>query len=356
MRRALVRLAMLWHRLSRRARRALGLVKTVYVQDRVPYFHELWRAAAADLGWRLVPLSGSFWEVRDGERVLARINNYVVELDDPVTLDIAGDKLLTYRLLGAAGLTIPRHAAFDLASLDKLETFRASEPGPFVVKPARNTSSGLGVTTHLRSRGACLHAAALALTYCDEALVERQIAGESYRLLFLANRMICASRRTGLRVVGDGASTVGQLLDGEMRGWRRDADVHATLAAQRLTPRTVLPVGATALVRSVGAVAGGGTREVRTIYTEDVTDLVCASVVEEGRRASVALGSEFCGVDIITTDPTIALAESGGAINEVNTTPGLHHHYDLVTRVQREPLATTVLRYIAAKRRMGPAP
>jgi len=344
MERVLVRFAMFWHRVWRRARRALGLNKTVYVQDRVPYFHELWRSAAADLGWQFVPLSRSVWEVRDGEHVVSRINNFVVQLDDPVTLDIAGDKLLTYKLLAEAGLTIPRYASFDLGSLGELRRFAEREPGPFVIKPARNTSSGLGVTTNLRRHGECLYAAALAFTYCEEALIEPQIAGESYRLLFLGGRMLCASRRTGLRVTGDGVSTIGEIIGRETGGRRADADIGSTLAAQRLALSTVLPKGSAALVRSAGASIGGGRREVRTIYNE------------QGRRASIALGSEFCGVDVITTDPTIPLAESGGAINEVNTTPGLHHHYGLGTRVSQEPLAHAVLRYVAAKRRAGRSP
>ena len=356
MERVLVRLAMFWHRVWRRVRHALGLVKTVYVQDRVPYFFELWRSAAADLKWQFTALSRSVWEIRDGGELVSRISNFVVQLDDPVTLDIAGDKLLTYKLLREAGLTIPPYASFDLASLGELRRFTERESGPFVVKPARNTSSGLGVTTGLRRHGECLYASALALTYCDEALVERQIPGESYRLLFLGGRMICASRRAGLRVTGDGASTIGELIGRGAGGRHADTDVRSTLAAQRLTLQTVLPKGSTVLVRSAGASVGGGSSEVRTIYTEDVTGLVCSSIVEQGRRASVALGSEFCGVDVITTDPTIPLAESGGAINEVNTTPGLHHHYGLGAEASREPLACTVLRYVSAKRRAGRAP
>jgi cyanophycin synthetase len=40
---------------------------------------------------------------------------------------------------------------------------------------------------------------------------------------------------------------------------------------------------------------------------------------------------ELLGLDLICSDISIPLGESGGAINEINTTPGLHHH-DLVAR------------------------
>jgi cyanophycin synthetase len=339
-----------WHKIAKRARRWLGIKKTVYVQERVPFFRELWREAAEAEGFELVPLTDAIWEVRGGGRILARMSNYVVSLDDPVTLDIAGDKVLTYRLLAEAKLTIPQYETFTRESLAKLRGFLERVPGPYVVKPARNTSSGLGVSTHLRTLRDCLGAAGLAFSYCDEAIVEEHVAGESYRLLLLGHELVAAARRTGVRVAGDGVSTLGELLHVRWPRWRDDADVALTLQRQALLPRTVPRAGTTVLVRSAGE-RDEGAREVRTVYTEDVTDLVCGEIVDEAVRASVALGSEFCGVDIITPDPTVPLASSGGRLSEINTTPGLHHHHGLKSGAAHEPLARRVLRYAAAKRR-----
>jgi D-alanine-D-alanine ligase-like ATP-grasp enzyme len=38
-------------------------------------------------------------------------------------------------------------------------------------------------------------------------------------------------------------------------------------------------------------------------------------------------GAELLGVDFITLDASVGLERSSGIINEINTTPGLHHHY-----------------------------
>jgi D-alanine-D-alanine ligase-like ATP-grasp enzyme len=50
-------------------------------------------------------------------------------------------------------------------------------------------------------------------------------------------------------------------------------------------------------------------------------------LIAEARSAQNAVGLRLSGVDVITTDPTRPLADTGGVITEVNGTPGLHHHY-----------------------------
>ncbi|NNK85686.1 MAG: cyanophycin synthetase, partial [Desulfobacterales bacterium] len=39
------------------------------------------------------------------------------------------------------------------------------------------------------------------------------------------------------------------------------------------------------------------------------------------------VGAKVAGIDIITNDPSVPLRKSGGAILEVNTTPGYYYHY-----------------------------
>lgn len=356
--RLFISLAKTWHRLIRVARRVLGVKKTVYVQERVPFYRDIWREAASAKGLSFVELSGSIWQIETEKRIVARINNYVVSLDDPVTLDIAGDKLVTYRLLADAGLSIPRHAAITMESLDRIRQFLDEVHGPYVIKPVRNTSSGVGVTTSLHRLRDCYSAAALAFAYGDEILIEEHIAGESYRLVFLGHDVVCASRRTGLRILGDGATTLEDLVVSQLTGClgrgeagvllADDPQVRRTIAAQGLSADSI-PAAETSVLLSASDSSTKGSQEIRTVYTEDVSDLVCDELVAEARRASLALGSEFCGVDVITVDPTRPLSAGVGVINEINTTPGLHHHYNLQGTRRSEPLAETVLTYLLEK-------
>jgi cyanophycin synthetase len=52
-------------------------------------------------------------------------------------------------------------------------------------------------------------------------------------------------------------------------------------------------------------------------------------LVDEARAAVEAVGLRLAGVDLITGDLSGRLAEAGGAIIEVNGTPGLDYHYDV---------------------------
>jgi D-alanine-D-alanine ligase-like ATP-grasp enzyme len=50
-------------------------------------------------------------------------------------------------------------------------------------------------------------------------------------------------------------------------------------------------------------------------------------------------------VDVLTTDPGVPLARSGGVVLEVNTTPGYYYHYH--RRGPEAPVATMILERLA---------
>lgn len=335
----------------------LGHRKTTYVWDRVSFYREIWRSTAERNALQFVPLTNDVWELRNSDdRCVARINNCYVELDDPVTLHIAADKALTYSLLSAAGLPVAPHTSFTLDSLHLLREFVQQHAGPFVVKPASGTGSGIGVTTHIDTYRRCVNAAALASLYCRGILVEQFVAGEVYRLLFVNNEFISGVRRTGLRIEGDGKSTVGELIAVRYSNlaniWQDDLDLRATTRTQGLTESTVLPAGKIVLIKSVTD-AYRSNIEIRTVYTNDVTHNLSADIIEDAKRTSQILRSEFCGIDLILLDPEKSLRDGNGVIGEVNTTPGLHHHYKLPGADQRKDVADTVLRHILRSSRNG---
>jgi D-alanine-D-alanine ligase-like ATP-grasp enzyme len=99
-----------------------------------------------------------------------------------------------------------------------------------------------------------------------------------------------------------------------------DLDMWRTLARQGLSLRSVPPAGAVVTLKTVvNENAGADNRS--------ATHQLCASLIEDGARAVRALGARFAGVDVITPDPGVPLAESGGAVIEVNGTPNLYFHY-----------------------------
>lgn len=298
--------------------------RTTYVWQRVDEHRAAWAAAASAIGADFVALSDRVWEVRRGGR-RTRIANDLLQLDDPVVLEIAGDKELCYRLADTAGLRTPDHVVLDRGQLEHAWRHVQADGHPFVVKPARGTSAGIGVTLGVRTRADLVGAFATAAVRGQRVIVERMIAGESCRLLFLDGELIHAVRRRGVSLVPDGSSSVAALLAGAGLGQlANDALTSAFLAAQDLTPVSVPPAGPRLVVRGVPA-AETRRDEVRTVYDEVITDRLSPQLVADAARLVDAVGSQWAGVDIVTPDPGRPLSECG-AILEVNTTPGILHH------------------------------
>jgi cyanophycin synthetase len=306
----------------------------VYFHHRVAEYREMWRAVAEELGGEFTSLADDLWEIEVGS-VKTRMHNHQTELDNPAVLGLAGKKAAVHQLLAGAGLSVPQYAVFSLDDLGRAYRFREAHPEGCVVKPA-NGYGGQGVTTHVQNDAEIRKAAILASLYERELLIEAQIPGESYRLLMLEGKMVHAVCRRGPRLKGDGVSSVRQLIEAENErrrgsgksGLDLDRDCVFTLAYQGISPDSIAGEGKEFLVKSVNDAARKYI-EVRTVYNETVTDLICDSLRKDAERAASLVGSDFLGVDMITPDPAVPLHRSGGVINEVNTTPALHHHYDL---------------------------
>lgn len=92
------------HSYVRRSARATSFVR----EQRSDFYRASWEAAAKAVGATVVDLGGSLMEIRCGD-VRLRVRDNVTSLDDPVTLDVAGNKPLVHRLLTEQRIPVPRH-------------------------------------------------------------------------------------------------------------------------------------------------------------------------------------------------------------------------------------------------------
>jgi cyanophycin synthetase len=326
------------------------------------FYERTWREAAEALGGVFRHLGSEISEIEIGD-FRTRVVHNVSAIDDPVTLAVLHDKAITHRLLTEQGIPVPRHRRFALTDATPARAFLeevcggggGGETGYCVVKPAGGTGGGRGVTTGVRSRWQLARAAAAASVYADDLLIEEQLPGDNYRLLYLDGELVDAFVRRPPAVTGDGRSTVAALVRAHnserlARGAGMsqtlltvDMDMHCTLGRQGLTLRSVPPAGAqvvlkTAINENCGADNSTATR------------LLCRSIIEECARAVRALRVRFAGIDLITRDPAVPLRESGGAVIEVNGTPNLYYHYH--KRDGCFPIATVLLKRLME----GPLP
>jgi cyanophycin synthetase len=300
-------------------------------KHRLAFNERAWREAAAALGATFTPLGSDVSEIQLNG-VCTRVSDYTSEIDSPVTNAMLHEKPLVHKLLQEQGLPVPRHAVFALKDIRPAVDFLLARDSDCVIKPANGTGGGRGVTTGIRDARHLAQASAAAAVYADELLIEEQIAGDNYRLLFLDGQLIDAFVRRPPGVVGDGRSTIAALVDSANRHRLEtraavsqvlihiDLDMQRTLAKQNLSMRSVPAVGTRIALKTVINDNSGSDNS-------SAMHLLESSIVEAGRRATQSLRVRLAGVDIITTDPSIPLSESGGVILEVNGTPGLYHHY-----------------------------
>jgi cyanophycin synthetase len=335
-------------RATRLARGLLPSHETTYVGERVEEYRQYWMQAADVAGARFAEIKRGVWEVSRGS-CRTVIFNHITECDNPVALALASDKPFCYSRALDVGLPVPEHIVITPDSADAALAFQERLSASLVVKPAIGTSSGLGITTDVRTRRQLIGAIGLASILGCEIIVERMIAGESYRLLYLAGRLVHAVRRRGTRVVGDGRRSIAQLIrDSGHPRLVRDPVLQDTLAGQHKSLSDTPAQGESVLLLGV-PVSLTGRKELRTVYNEVALGLCGQALIAECADLVRALGLEFAGVDVITTNPAVSLRESGGRFVEINTTPGLHHHYIGDNSPDAVPAAAQVVEYLLTR-------
>lgn len=297
------------------------------------FYRALWASTADAVGAEVRPLDGDFLEIRrDG--VSTTVCFHVVMFDDALTLQLALDKGVVHARLERRGVPTPEHLLVHPTQPQAGRQFLDAARGlPCVVKPASGTSGGEGVTCGVCSHEELDRAMFHAARWSEQVLIERQALGDEYRVLFLDGELLDVIRRRAPHVVGDGEHTVAELIAAANRNRADsagaaglsfltvDLDCLLTLRRTGLSLRSVPAAGMQLAVKS--AVNQNGATDNETVSPS----VLCPEIVRACADAVAAVGTRLGGVEVLTPDPSRALSDAGGAVLEVNGTPGLHYHY-----------------------------
>src|ERR1043165_744498 len=249
-----------------------------------------------------------------------------------IAVELAQDKEETKARLAMHGIPVPQgKVVYSLKEALKA----ADELGqPVVVKPV-NGHQGEAVTLEVSTREEMKTAFDAARELSSAVLIEETYAGQNYRVLIVAGRMVAASERVLPQVIGEGTNSIRDLIAHENRNPLRgeghekpltkikvDAEVITHLQHAGMTLDTVPARDQSITLSHRSNLSIGAT-------AQDVTDKVHPTIARLCERAARLIGLDVCGVDLVI--PDIATPITSGGVIEVNASPGLRmHHYPSV--------------------------
>lgn len=245
-----------------------------------------------------------------------------------IAVDTASDKSLTKALLSRAGVPAPEGRVVE--SVEQAVAALEEIGPPIAIKPL-DGNQGKGVSLDLWTAEQATYAYEIAAQFSRRVVVEQMLRGRDYRVLVVNGAVVAACERIPARVIGNGTSSIQQLIDEANRDPRR-GDGHAkpmsTIRIDRLSMaamnkqgfhlESVPPEGYAVQLRENANLSTGGT-------AVDVTDMVHPSMAMICERAARAIGLNICGVDLVAPDISAPFTEGG--IVELNAAPGIRMHH-----------------------------
>ncbi len=246
-----------------------------------------------------------------------------------IAVDLASNKDETKRMLEEAAIPVAKGMCIIYES--EIDEVIEKVGFPLVFKPL-DGNHGKGASINVKTLEEAKAAFEHAKKYSRKIIVEKFIVGYDFRVLVINHRFIAAALREPAHVVGDGKSTIQQLIDLENKDPRRgyghenvlteitiDRETHEQLAKLNFTLDTVLKKGEHCYLKGTANLSTGGT-------STDVTDIVHPHNIFICERISRVIGLDICGIDIMASNLSEPLQVTGGVVLEVNAAPGFRMH------------------------------
>lgn len=296
--------------------------------------HALTNAQLAEARCRGIPIflidpTNRFYQLGTGiysRWIISTSNDH----DSSFGVHIAGNKSKTHDLLRQLGLPVPREARLPHNVSDKQLIAAANQIGfPCVIKP-NHAEQGRGATANISSEEELLDAAQKAKQHSqNQLLLQEHLQGHDYRLNVVNGKLRFAVRRSPPTIVGDGRSTILELIEKHnflKRQLRQedgvstevnlnDPETLVQLKKAEVSFSSVPREGQCIQLRRISNISTGGLRQ----------EMDLNSVHPRIRSWAELIGKTFrldiCGIDYICQDISQDPDSCKGAFIEVNSMP-----------------------------------
>ncbi|MFA5712365.1 hypothetical protein [Mycolicibacterium sp.] len=269
----------------------------------------------AELHW----LRRAFFLAHIGGRTLA-VNQTRTDLTSATAVELCGRKDYTRGVLQRAGVATADGGSYRPDQYDRALRRAAQVGWPVIVKPAGG-KKGRGVAA--ASDPDEFAAAWEGASGGAKVVVERRHVGDEARFLVVAGRCVAVAGRRPPHVIGDGTSTVSELIDA--KNTARGENPHL---ASRPIPRVGDLDRVPGTGEHVAVNPGGPANFAAGGDSVDMTGHVHPTYLDVAAAAQQAIpGLGVAGVDIIAADWSRPAAPDNHIVVEVNSRPAIGGHH-----------------------------
>ncbi|MXQ13985.1 hypothetical protein [Microvirga makkahensis] len=264
-------------------------------------------------------------------------------------MQIVQSKSITIQILNRKGIPTPRSKRFGKHQKnDALRFFNKVRTDRAVMKPVE-AAYGKGVHTGIRTQGDFEEAWSTISRKWGSVIVEEFVPGVECRYFVLDSKVLAVTNRVPAHVVGDGISSVANLISQKNDEARTqnvalkpvpDDDLSARVLAEQGLDMSSVPEGKRIVyLRNVSNISQGGD-------SIDMTEAVHPSLKQLAIDAVRAIpGLIYAGLDMIAEDHRRPLQGQIARILEINDYPMLSMHHFPAQGTAR-PVADAVIRHI----------
>ncbi|GAA3074142.1 acylphosphatase [Nesterenkonia aethiopica] len=272
----------------------------------------------------------STFQADDGVRPPLSFRTARWPLSSVVAASIVRHKESTRILLDRSGCPVPRGRTFSNGDAGSALQFAERIGYPVVLKPAAG-SMGVGVTANIEGPEelrSALERMRQSVMGSGDFIVEKHVHGRDYRIMVLGDEVVAAVERVPASVVGDGTSTLIELILAKNAARKQNSHLATLKLKWNATTRheiakagydasSVIPAGERVFLNSANNLTQGGD-------SIEILDDLHPSIIEASIKAVKAVpGLAYCGVDFLLEDHTRPLHEQEGAICELNAVAAL---------------------------------
>jgi glutamate--cysteine ligase len=253
-------------------------------------------------------------------------------LDNYATILAMENKLITKKLLAAAGIIVPAGESYINAE-QALGDYLLWQNKAIVIKP-NSTNFGLGVTIFKGAYTKLEYEAALrdAFSYASTVLIEEFMPGKEYRFFVIDGQAVAILQRDPANIIGDGVHDISQLVklknQDPLRGHGYKTPLECLklgsseinfLAQQNYSIHDIPSVGDKVYLRENSNISTGGD-------SIDVTDNIPKAYQRIAVKATAVVGAAVCGVDMLIRNIHNPYPENNYTLLELNFNPAIHIH------------------------------